>query len=101
MNGTNKMTDYAKKQLNGKIREYVALNGEKNELVKDVKELGNDIKIAMGEAGVDEYSVAGIKATVKAVVKRELDKEKIAKLLGGKIPDDCYVLKSEMRLNVA
>lgn len=96
-----KMTDYAKKQLNGKIREYVVKNGEKNDLAKEVKELGGEIKMAMGDAGLDVYEVAGIKATVKVVVKRELDKDKIAKLLGGKIPDECYVLKSETRLTVA
>lgn len=95
------LTDYGKRELNKKIREYLVKNTEKNELAKECKEIGVEIKDAMGDAGLDTYEVAGIKATCKVVVKRELNKAMIEKLLGRKIPDECYTLKAETRLFVA
>ena len=86
--------------LNKLLKEYAEKNETKKILVNECKGLSTNIKNAMIAENLDIYEVKGIKATITYKVRKTLDLEKVEKLLGYKIPAECYILNEEAALNV-
>ena len=80
-----------KTELNNLIVRYAAANEEKKPLVNECKALSEEIKDAMADRGVTTFAAMGWTATVTFKNGRKLDLAKVEKLLGGKIPEECYI----------
>ena len=85
-----KMNKATRADLNNAIVRYGTVNPEKIALTKEVKELGEEIKDTFEELGITKFDALGYTAVVTEKHGKKLNLEKVEKLLGHKIPDDCY-----------
>lgn len=88
------------KKLGEAVKAYAVVNGEKNELAKQAKELNEEIKDLMGEAAINTFTVDNITATIIVKKGKKLNIEKVEKLLGYAIPADCFKDTFTEQLNI-
>ena len=80
-----------KKELNETINRFFAANEEKKVIESEVKDLRADILDYMGDKELDTYTTPeGYTAAISYRNGKKLNLDKVAALLGGVIPDDCY-----------
>lgn len=80
----------SKNELNNLIVRYATANEEKKAINAEVKDLGEEIKEEFEEMEITSFEAMGWTATMGYRKNRKPNLEKIAALLGGKIPDDCF-----------
>jgi len=80
-----------KAEMNNVIVSYAEANEQKKHFTDIVADLGADIKEYFEDRGISTFEAMGYVATVSVRKGKKLNLDKIAKLLGGKIPDDCYI----------
>lgn len=79
-----------KNELNTLVVAYATANEKKKAITAEVKDMGDEIKDIFEEKGIDTFEALGWVATVVQKKGKRLNLEKVAALLGGEIPADCY-----------
>lgn len=79
-----------KAEMNETIKAYAIANEAKNTAAKEAKELGEAIKNYFDERGLEAFEADGYVAKVGIRKGTKLNLEKVAELLGGAIPAECY-----------
>lgn len=100
--GNKKTKKTTRAELAEAVFRYGNLNPQKIEIVKEVKDLGDDIKDSMEVLGITKFDAKnGFTAVITPRTSRRLNVEKVEALLGRKIPDDCYDAVESVVLSVA
>ena len=89
-----------KAELNEKIVRYATANEQKNAVAAEVKDLGDEIKEYMEDREVTTIEAMGYTAVISIRNGKKINLEKVAELLGGEIPAECFEATQTVVLNV-
>lgn len=78
------------KQMNETVVRYGIANEQKKEVTAEVKDLGEVIKDWMLEKKTERFEAMGYVATLQFKSGTKLNLDKVAKALGGTIPESFY-----------
>ena len=89
-NGRKARAKMNKAEMNETIKAYAVANEAKKQAADEVKELGEAIKAYFEERGLEAFEADGYVAKVGTRKGKKLNLDKVAALLGGEIPADCF-----------
>ena len=79
-----------KAEMNEVIKTYAAANEQKKAATAEVAGLSEKIKDYFKSRNIIQFEADGFVATISTRNGKKLNLDKVAALLGGKIPADCY-----------